>query len=476
MGLLYDVAKFFIKKETDKEPLLGGVVKSFKNDAITLKAKEAVNMYPVLFSESVLITDENLVHGINGYLEQQYAIFTMLATGLTPVLGEDEKVRNYLNKFYTHECDNEVSDKDYITQLIGETESDAKDDDYVFVEDGIPDVTDKVNPKIGLSSKEMEEMGFFNPAFTEERTFGDPRRIIWDDDHIKSQIKQMDEKINIEKRLVELKREYKKSIGREYGSESFKGTEADKGGREPLIDDVSIKQGRGYSQAQIDKIVEKSKSTDPTIVRVKFQVPNLTEVVEIPIAVKTVVHPLSPEESSQIFTYLKEDRAITTFVRLLSGEIKLFKDIIFQLDRAKQDKDLYNKLGRHPWFRQLIHRKQNKRARNLASVIEETKDMMGGKTDTLPIATLIVTKEEIEKGYSNTFNNILRQKDDIMNKMMLLAIGVVDPITSKVTFMFYGLNDPVDVKFNTLISEFKGGKGDNEKDASQLLKQLIYKI
>ena len=517
MGLFSDITSILFKRgHSTTANIIEASSRSNVNNAITLKAKDAVNMYPVLISESVMNIDQDLVFGIAGYLEQQYAIFTMLSTGLTPILNEDEAVRKYLSNFYTHES--EQIEKDYITRLLEEDNGPTEPDDYIFVKDGIPDVTDKIDPKIGLSSKEMEELGFYEYAHeydssknrTADEIDDDILQIETEIDTIGKQISRIegenrqleiedvdlvDEANNLEaKRDTDITSSDKERMRFIYKRRTQIRDNISKNNREidqlnaqmdalaakkkPLYKEKSFldsSAGRNYASAQIENIQKKNKATDPIIVRIKFQVPGLSEVVEIPIAVKAMIHPLSAAESKQIFTYLKEDRPLTTFVRIVTGELKFFKDFIFQIERAKADKELYKKLGRHPWFRQLMDRKQNKRARNLSQMSSDLKELSKGKSDTLPICTLVVTVDEVEKGYSNTIQNFLKQKDIIMNQMMLLCIAIVDPITNVVTFCFYGLKDPSIVRFETLTKEGKVGNSDKEMDFNKLALALIQK-
>lgn len=391
MGILYDIVTGIVKdgmKEEDKR-LAKGVPERFgKMNAITKMAKDAIFSYPVLFSEQVVVNDEDLLFAINRYLETQYGIFTMVAMGLNPVF-KGSNARKHILKFYSEESENDDNKND--------------EDDDSFVIPGL-----EPEAEISLS------------------------------DCTNHKIKDDDLK------------EYSSSSTEAYGD-------------------------KGSTNVKLSKLESKARATDPTVLNVKLKMADSAHSVEIPIAIKAMPRFISTEESSRIFSYLKEDRPITTFVRLLSGEVKLFRDIIFQLERAKKDKELYSKLGRHPWFRQLMERRNNRRVNGLKNLIPKIGKWLGGKdNDIMPICSLVVTKDEIEKGFSNLWANIKKRDEDIMDKLMLLCLCVVDTTSSTVEFDFYGLKNNTLVKADTLIKESKSGK--DNKDMEKLLQTLVTKV
>jgi hypothetical protein len=222
------------------------------------------------------------------------------------------------------------------------------------------------------------------------------------------------------------------------------------------------------SNIKLTKIEQKARSSDPTVIQVKLKMYQGQHEVEFPLSIKVIPRFITDEESSQIFSYLKENKPITTFVKLLSGEISLFKDIIFQINRAKSDKKLYSRLGRHPWFRQLLERKNSRRISNFLNFLNHK------PSDVLPMCALVVTKDEIEKGYGNLWSKIKKNEESsIINKLMLLCLCVVDTTTSIVEFSFHSFKDNDIYKIDTLLKEFSN-KG-KDKDLESLMKTLIYK-
>ena len=236
------------------------------------------------------------------------------------------------------------------------------------------------------------------------------------------------------------------------------------------------KDGDGSkTSARLVKLEEKVRNSDPTVINVKLKMADNQHEVEFPVAVKASPRFITSQESETIFSYLKDDKPLVRLIKLLSGEIGLFKDIVFQLKRAKDDKDLYAKLGRHPWFRALMQRRNNRRINGLLQLIPGIDNLINGNSDILPICTLCVTKDELEQGFSNLWANIKKSDDNIMDKLMLLCLCVVDTTTSVVEFDFYGLKNNQIFKSATLIRE-NGIDKDKGKDMEKLIQSLIYKV
>ena len=236
-------------------------------------------------------------------------------------------------------------------------------------------------------------------------------------------------------------------------------------------------KGKPMLPAKLGKLESKIRSSDPTIVNVKLKMAENKHEIEFPIAVKAMPRFVTSDESERIFSYLRDDKPLVRLVKLLSGEVGLFKDIIFQVERAKKDKELYSKLGRHPWFREMIARRDKRKVNGFAQLIPGIQDFIkNSDTDILPICSLCVTKDEIERGFSNLWVNIKKSNENVMDKLMLLCLCVVDTTTRVVEFDFYGLKNNVIVRADTLIKENSGKGDDKGKDIEKLLQTLIYKV
>ena len=426
MGLIYDIGRLLFtgaRNNSDDEDYDGSKNRSIKlqgkMDSISKMAKSAIFEYPVLMSESVAGSDSNLVYAICSYLENQYSIWSLIAMGMDPVFkGTDPKT--HLAKFYSEESD---IDNAYIA-FIDRSNNTGIGKISMSLEDLTPY---KISLEDGIKSQSTSIKGV-------KTTKSVKTDAIW----------------NEQKQEYETKHQINSDI-----------TEVTSG--------VS---------AELAKLEKKIRSTDPTVVNVEFKMAENQHTVSFPVAVKAMPRFISSEESTRVFGYLREDKPIVMLIKLFSGEVGLFKDIIFQLERAKKDKDLYAKLGRHPWFRAMMEKKTHRKVNGLIQLIPALNSFIGGKeTDILPICSLCVTKEEIESGFGNLWANIKKSDDSIMDKLMLMCLCVVDTNTNMVEFDFYGLKNNMIFRAEDLIKDYSSGS-DKEKseDINKLLQSLIYKV
>jgi len=408
MGILYDLASMFLKKEMDDSDI-NDVSKAIqsnfgKMNSITKMAKDAVMSYPVIFSEAVAGSNDELVIAISRYLETQYGIFTMVAMGLNPVLDTND-ARDHIIKYYTEEGED-------IT---------------------VPGI-DEQDPVISLSADDGS-------------------------DDVELSL------INDERKTRKMSEEDLKFY--KYSNEAIqkKAMKTSGLGKKDKDDD--------YVNVKFKKLEQKARMSDPTMINIKFKMENGTPL-EIPLAVKAMPRIITTAESERIFQYLREGKVIPTLIKLMSGEVSLFKDIIFQVDNASKDKELYAKLGRHPWFREVFKRKTNRKINGIVQLLPVFKDFIRSPQEIMPICSLVVTKDEIERGYGSIWSKIKDNNEKLMDKMMLLCICVVDTTTSVVEFDFYGMKHTTVMKASTLIKE--AGEAKDGKDMEKLLQALIYKV
>ncbi len=415
MGIFNDIVTGIGKEligETDNEGLRKGAKSLGKMNSITKMAKDAVFTYPVVISEAVYVSDDELVFAIARFLETQYAVFTMIAMGLNPIMRENENVKDHILTFYSEESD----------ELVG---------DPAAISNAIIDLIGHENFKIrpGLLEEYSTEASIKGFGDNNAKTLQKENR------------KQADE-------LKSLKEDGPGMSGR-------------------INTTPSVKTG---------KLNAKLKNSDPTIIEVEFKSKGGTgSDIKVPLAIKAVPHVVTSEESARVFEYLREDKPLVQLVKLTSGEVKLFRDLLLQMDRAKSDKELYAKLGRHPWFRQLMKRSAYRKLKGIVGAIPYLSKFVQNKSDVLPICSLVVTKDEIETGMSNIWARIKKSNESVMDKLMLLTLCVVDTNTGIVEFDFYGLKHNSIYKDSTLKTDYKDG-GANNDDMSKLIETLVYKV
>jgi len=440
MGLINEVASTLFSKGTEDKT---GQMRDFVRrqgslNAITKMAKSAIQQYPVLISEGVAGNSEDLVYALCQYLETQYSVFTMIAMGLNPIF-EGTSPSDHVSTFYSEEYEWNVPDKD------------AKPDCEIRLLSKSP---------IKVSAEHLAEYIHSSEASGQS----------WND-----LLKANQGAINGNTPTPGTPTSQQQTPTPSNNPPTTGG----KGGKPKKDEDEYDKEGtskKPLAPAKLDKLQQKIRSSDPTVLNIKFKMAGNTHIIEFPLAVKAMPRFITSIESERIFTYIKEDKPIVRLVKLLSGEIGLFRDIIFQMERAKKDKELYSKLGRHPWFRELIERRNGRRINGLAQMIPFFQMFTKNDSDILPICSLCVTKDEIEQGFSDLWANIKRSNEKVMDKLMLLCLCVVDTTTNVVEFDFYGFKTNTIIRSETLIKENSSGGAEKGKDMEKLLQSLIYKV
>ena len=406
MGLFYDIASAIFQERTGEDTIAAKkkAMDQMHINSITKMAKSAIFSYPVLISEGVVGSDEDLMYAICSYLETQYAGFTLIAMGLNPIFtGTDPK--SHISTFYSEETDSLIPDNNSRFDAI-----------ISMGKRGIIKITPN-DLKVYRNSLEANSPPVVN-----------------------------------------------RNNNNTYNNDNS------------VINKNNIENTNNTITSKLGKLEEKVRNSDPTIIHVTLKMAENKHTVEFPVAIKAMPRFITSQESTTIFSYLRDDKPIVRFIRLFSGEIGLFKDIILQLERAKNDKDLYAKLGRHPWFRALIQRRNKRRVNGLVQMIPAINEYINGtSTDILPICSLCVTKDEIENGFSNLWANIKKYDDNIMDKLMLLCLVVVDTTVNTVEFDFYGLKNNQIIRASSLIKE-NGVDKDKGKDMEKLIQSLIYKV
>jgi hypothetical protein len=154
-------------------------------------------------------------------------------------------------------------------------------------------------------------------------------------------------------------------------------------------------------------------------------------------------------------------------VRAATGELHIVRDLIFEIDKANKDKQIYNRLGRHPWFRKLIERKT-------ASKLNPWR-RGAGERSILPTTTFVITKEDLVLSTKLDFSQFLKNQKlitKIMDSMFLLSIAVYEPELEQITFFYNGFKEP----FTYAIKEIKKSNVDSNKDLYESLLNMSRRV
>lgn len=160
------------------------------------------------------------------------------------------------------------------------------------------------------------------------------------------------------------------------------------------------------------------------------------------------------------------------FAKWRSGEISTI-EYLFNTDLAKKNTRLMKKLGKNPWYIDLLNRK-NSASMNLfkkfilnsgskdPSKNVDGSEKLNGIKDLPPTASLIVTKNDLVTATKLNSSHFVKNEGfvkTIMNNLYLLCFGIVDEEAETVTFFFRGYTQPFYQKFNELA---KGSKDPNQ--------------
>lgn len=183
----------------------------------------------------------------------------------------------------------------------------------------------------------------------------------------------------------------------------------------------------------------------------------------VPIAIKANPHFIKEEEFCALMDSAIEDkRLLTRIIKLTSGEISFFKDFIFNMDRISRDEKLLVKFGDHPWYRQFLEKKNMNQFKKMAIIVSHMfnlfKPFVSGMSNFLPTATITASVNEIEHGTKLKYGFLLKNDKfiwDIVNRLSLLCINIVDTNNGYCRLYFNGFKKPMVVYINEMSSSSK---------------------
>jgi len=154
---------------------------------------------------------------------------------------------------------------------------------------------------------------------------------------------------------------------------------------------------------------------------------SLGQYITFNVGVKTFLHLIKSNDMSMNIAYvLKNNNKMFNFLRWTTGEISLFKDLIFHID--DMNFDMVNKSGGNKYFPMLKKLKQNRLK------ISGSK----GVTNKAPFATLVISSVEyndILNNYGYDLKNLAIAKK-LMNELFLMTFIIVDEGTQTIDILF----------------------------------------
>lgn len=414
-----------------------------KVESIASMAKKSIMEYPVIVSYQ-LADSKDTVFKIVKTLELYYAQFTMMSAGLNPVV-QGRSVGAHLGRFAGEDL------KVFATENIG----------GIILKDvyDISDIKNSINIPVNVSSNGKMELGYnITKTSTEDLQ---KMEFLWN-------------------KLIKNETVYKF-----VESKAKQGLEArDDILSEPGLDQIDSVDGRDNvkisSVGAVDKITQEQfkkflGAAHPTMVNITLYIGESNKSVTISLAVKAMPHFVGKEELDALFTAVFENqKKHFRWLQLKSGEISFFKDYILNMDRIAKDKKLYASLGRHPWYRRLLERKNKSIFQAILSILPVVKNFIIDKK-TLPTCTLLVSATEM--AYSNlSFHYMLKNGKHIkkiMDELMLLSLIVYDREAELIYFIFNGFTNPLIYRPEDLSS---GKSSDSDSDYVKLMNQMLTKL
>lgn len=426
-----------------------------KVESIASMAKKSIMEYPVIVSYQ-LADSKDTVFKIVKTLELYYAQFTMMSAGLNPVV-QGRSVGAHLGRFAGEDL------KAFATENIG----------GIILKDvyDISDIKNSINIPVNVSSNGKMELGYnITKASAEDLQ---KMEFLWNE-------------------LIKNETVYK--FVESKAKQGLEARDITSMGNEPVnvdneINNFGASQPVGYNTTgtgdHIDaavpsKLVQDQfktflSSAHPTMVNITLYIGETNKSVCITLAVKAMPHFVGKEELDALFTAVFENqKKHFRWLQLKSGEISFFKDYILNMDRIAKDKKLYASLGRHPWYRRLLERKNKSIFQAILSILPVVKNFIIDKK-TLPTCTLLVSATEM--AYSNlSFHYMLKNGKHIkkiMDELMLLSLIVYDREAELIYFIFNGFTNPLIYRPEDLSS---GKSSSTDSDYVKLMNQMLTKL
>ena len=214
----------------------------------------------------------------------------------------------------------------------------------------------------------------------------------------------------------------------------------------------------------IDSDVRKANEMQPTLMHVRIlherPTSDKSEYVDFIVGVKATIHPIASEDMIDHMVAILQDRGkLFDFIRWTTGEISLFKDLIFNVDAIK-DEIKGVRTGKSSKWWTILKQIKAKRKMNHWTMREPI----------LPNASLIVSMEEVDYIKANYGFDILEDETGkkILNALNIISFSVVDTASEVVHTM-------TDGDSSYTINTFKGlekDTGNAERQFKDILKAV----
>lgn len=432
-----------------------------KAKSISSQASKYVVEYPTICSSN--ITDYNTALAIAKQVELDCAKFIILASGLNPFvrLDKNDTIEAHIDALMT-------SYEEYSGLKVQITPA---NENYVrAIESYLVDGTRQNHEYKGINHNSLstEKYSFMSTEVEEvsldDEDEGDYKKIVedivasYDNDPYLSTMSHVKPLSTFD-------------AAKNMDEDTFK--KADKYYKELVGEKINIR-----SSVEHNDIIKKLGQNAPTIVTVKFNIVDgngSNTTFDVPLAVKSSLIFINSLDISDLISKVKTPSSrLLSLIKMTTGQINFFKDMVLGLDESRKDVDREKNLGYAPYFRRLMANKNRYRLKNIAETIKPLKGIIARKSQKdLPMFTVIVTEEEFTEATGMRFSYMLKDRskfiDYFLDTYMLLGLGVVDP-ENEVIYFFHSGEEGYDMV--SIPSIIKNASGGSSSDQSSLIKAL----
>ena len=450
-----------------------------KAKSISSQASKYVLEYPTLCSSN--ITDYNTALAITKQVELDCAKFIILASGLNPFvrLDKNDTIEAHINNLMTSyesvsglKVSITPADEEYVRAVENYMiDGSRPTQEYKHFKENVLSTE-----KYSFMSTELEERNVNDEITDENAEASEPEAMTFDgeggykqiiEDIVNAYSSQPDSTLtSIVKPLSSYVDPSKAKDEKEYKK------------AEEYYKDLMRERINSRSAGLQSDVLKKLGGHAPTIVTIKFNVVdgNGSNVVfDVPLAVKSSLIFVNAIDVADLVSKVKTPGSkLLNLIKLTTGQINFFKDLILGLDESRKDVDREKNLGHMPYFRQLMANKNRYKLKNIAETIKPLKGIIAKKSQKdLPMFTIIMTEEELTEAAGIRFSYMLKDRtkfiDYFLDTYMLLGLGVVDP-ENEVIYFFHAGEDGYDTV--SIPAMIKNATGGSSSDQSSLIKAL----
>lgn len=205
------------------------------------------------------------------------------------------------------------------------------------------------------------------------------------------------------------------------------------------------------------KEIEKKNSIKPSAVMidVTFIFNNKEVPVQIPVGVKTIIHPVDPEDlSGQIMDSVAGRGILHNLIRYSTGEVMSLSDIVFGISKMKKNISRSKKSDVSRWMDSIDHRKR----------LTKLSKAFLGKKAFLPNLSINISMDDVDMiqrliGYNLLTDTHRAQK--FIKDSFLLALVITDDATDTAYIMYDGHSNYEEYPYSSL-------KRENEKTSDAI--------